>query len=207
MFKCSLQWEKGILFWFSIVWILFLVMLIMSMFINPFLSSYLSSLSPWSLSFLFLRGCAGGWSGDLLAPPFLLLLSAPRPPMCPCPGLLGSSPPSHLFLALHSPDPLFHDPPHPSSLASCPCPRPNPCGTPQDTPAGSSIFEVRAVDEDTGSGGSVTYSLQVSRAHACVYQGLGLQGPMADPPSPGLRSVPLLVPKLSEMTHQILWIQ
>ncbi|EPQ10699.1 Cadherin-related family member 1 [Myotis brandtii] len=31
---------------------------------------------------------------------------------------------------------------------------------PEDTPAGSSIFEVRAVDEDTGSGGSVTYSLQ-----------------------------------------------
>nr|KAF6277350.1 cadherin related family member 1 [Myotis myotis] len=31
---------------------------------------------------------------------------------------------------------------------------------PEDTPAGSSIFEVRAVDKDTGSGGSVTYSLQ-----------------------------------------------
>ncbi|XP_062070252.1 cadherin-related family member 1 isoform X2 [Lepus europaeus] len=31
---------------------------------------------------------------------------------------------------------------------------------PEDTPAGSSIFKVRAVDKDTGSGGSVTYFLQ-----------------------------------------------
>lgn len=33
--------------------------------------------------------------------------------------------------------------------------------TPQDIPAGSSIFKVHAVDKDTGSGGSVTYFLQV----------------------------------------------
>ncbi|XP_045426670.1 cadherin-related family member 1 isoform X2 [Pipistrellus kuhlii] len=31
---------------------------------------------------------------------------------------------------------------------------------PEDTPAGSSLFEVHAVDKDTGSGGSVTYFLQ-----------------------------------------------
>ncbi|XP_012503443.1 PREDICTED: cadherin-related family member 1 isoform X1 [Propithecus coquereli] len=31
---------------------------------------------------------------------------------------------------------------------------------PEDTPAGSSIFKVHAVDKDTGSGGSVTYFLQ-----------------------------------------------
>ncbi|XP_068923174.1 cadherin-related family member 1 [Petaurus breviceps papuanus] len=31
---------------------------------------------------------------------------------------------------------------------------------PEDTPAGSSIFKVQAVDKDTGSGGSVTYFLQ-----------------------------------------------
>ncbi|XP_006901085.1 PREDICTED: cadherin-related family member 1 [Elephantulus edwardii] len=31
---------------------------------------------------------------------------------------------------------------------------------PEDTPAGNSIFKVRAVDKDTGSGGSVTYFLQ-----------------------------------------------
>ncbi|XP_036905251.1 cadherin-related family member 1 isoform X2 [Sturnira hondurensis] len=31
---------------------------------------------------------------------------------------------------------------------------------PEDTPAGSSIFKIRAVDKDTGSGGSVTYFLQ-----------------------------------------------
>ncbi|XP_012887519.1 PREDICTED: cadherin-related family member 1 [Dipodomys ordii] len=31
---------------------------------------------------------------------------------------------------------------------------------PEDTPSGSSIFKVRAVDKDTGSGGSVTYFLQ-----------------------------------------------
>lgn len=33
--------------------------------------------------------------------------------------------------------------------------------TPQDIPTGSSIITVHAVDKDTGSGGSVTYFLQV----------------------------------------------
>lgn len=33
--------------------------------------------------------------------------------------------------------------------------------TSQNTPAGSSIFKVHAEDKDTGSGGSVTYFLQV----------------------------------------------
>ncbi|XP_037660488.1 cadherin-related family member 1 isoform X2 [Choloepus didactylus] len=35
---------------------------------------------------------------------------------------------------------------------------------PEDTPAGSSIFKVHAVDKDTGSGGSVTYFLQNLRS-------------------------------------------
>ncbi|XP_006872514.1 PREDICTED: cadherin-related family member 1 [Chrysochloris asiatica] len=35
---------------------------------------------------------------------------------------------------------------------------------PEDTPPGNSIFKVRALDRDTGSGGSVTYFLQNSRA-------------------------------------------
>ncbi|XP_075415275.1 cadherin-related family member 1 [Tenrec ecaudatus] len=37
---------------------------------------------------------------------------------------------------------------------------------PEDTPAGSSIFKVHAVDRDTGSGGSVSYFLQNSHATA-----------------------------------------
>lgn len=35
--------------------------------------------------------------------------------------------------------------------------------TPQDIPPGSSLIKVHAVDKDTGSGGSVTYFLQVRR--------------------------------------------
>lgn len=35
------------------------------------------------------------------------------------------------------------------------------CAVLKDTEAGRSIFKVRAVDKDLGSGGSVTYFLQV----------------------------------------------
>lgn len=41
----------------------------------------------------------------------------------------------------------------------------------QTTESGSSIYRVQAVDKDTGSGGSVTYYLQVPEyhVHVCLY--------------------------------------
>lgn len=47
---------------------------------------------------------------------------------------------------------------------------------PQDTPSGSSIARVRAVDRDTGSAGSVTYFLKVRWDAQEVTRGLGWWG-------------------------------
>ena len=72
---------------------------------------------------------------------------------------------------------------------------------PQDTPSGSSIARVRAVDRDTGSAGSVTYFLKVRWDAQEVTRGLGwwaasltaggeAAGAAINTPAPGRASAP-----------------